>query len=249
MISFVNVTKDYQLDEQTLVTPVSNVNLEVKQGELILIIGRSGSGKTTLLNLAAGLVHPTSGKVLVDGVDLWGLTDNEVSSFRSRKIGFVFQFPSLLPTLTVAEMVVPTFFGPKDQKDGALKRARDILEMLGLADRMIARPKQLSGGEQKRVVIARALINRPGLLLADEPTSDLDAQTEQEIMGLFRGIQASGITIVMVTHSLELIPYASRAFRMASGVLSEVSGTRARQSSDSKLGSTDKHDIKFLYGN
>lgn len=223
MISFINVTKDYRLDEQTTVTPVSDVSLEVKPGEFILIIGRSGSGKTTMLNLAGGLIKPTKGEVLIDNINLWKMDDKKLSSFRSEKIGFMFHFPSLLPSLTVMDnVIVPTIFGPKNGKDGAQKRAKDLLEGLGLAERLVAYPRQLSAGEQRRVVIARSLINGPSLLLADEPTGDLDVQTEQEIMAWFRNIQKSGITIVMVTHSLELIPYASRAFRMENNKLNEV---------------------------
>ncbi len=223
MISFKNVTKEYNLDNQSTITPVKGVTLEVNRGDLVVIIGRSGSGKTTWLNLAAGLIKPTSGEVLIDGVNIWNMTDNEMSAFRNKKIGFVFQFPSLLPSLnSVQNVMVPSLFGAKETKVNVRDRAVKMLEKLGLGDRLGSFPRQLSAGEQKRVVIARALINNPSILLADEPTSDLDARTEDEMMELFRSIQAEGITIVMVTHSLDLIPYATKALRMENGALEDV---------------------------
>ncbi len=221
MISLLNVTKEYDLDERTTITPVDNVTLEARPGEFILITGRSGSGKTTLLNLAAGLVRPTSGIVRIDGVNLRDMGDRQLSALRGQQIGFVFQFPSLLPSLSVLENVVmPTVFGPGDSRKGAYAKAGELLQMVGLSERTTAYPRQLSAGEQKRVVLARALVNNPRVLLADEPTSDLDEQTEHEIMRLLREIHDSGLIIVMVTHSLELTPYATRVLKMEHGQLS-----------------------------
>jgi ABC-type lipoprotein export system ATPase subunit len=215
-----NITREYNLDGLTAIKPVNDVTLDVAPGEFIIIIGRSGSGKTTLLNLAAGLVKPTSGEVLVDDTNIHTMTEDQLSLFRSQKIGFIFQFPSLLPSLTISEnTIVPTVFGAKQNKREILDRANLLLRAVGLAERKGVYPKQLSAGEQKRAVIARSLINRPEIILADEPTSDLDVQTEREIMGLLRDIHQSGVTFLMVTHSLELIPYATRAFRMESGSL------------------------------
>lgn len=223
MISFNDVTKEYYLDEESIVTPVRKVSLEINRGDFILIVGRSGSGKTTLLNLAAGLIKPTSGEVRIGDVNMWEMTDREQASFRARNMGFVFQFPSLIPALNVMENVaLPTFFGRKNGTVDIYSRAGRILKNIGLGERLEVYPRQLSAGEQKRVVIARALMNRPELLLADEPTSDLDEQTEQEIMALFREIQATGMTIMMVTHSLELIPQATRALRMENGNLKDI---------------------------
>lgn len=223
MISIEKASKEYALDEETIVTSVQNITLKIDDGDFIVIIGRSGSGKTTLLNLAAGLVRPTSGTVHIDGVNLNSMSDRQVAALRGRQIGFVFQFPSLLPSLNILENVVmPTMFGGRDGRGDAYDRAGDLLNMVGLSERMTAHPRQLSAGEQKRTVLARALINRPKVLLADEPTSDLDEQTEQEIVGLLREIHERGVTIVMVTHSLELTSYASRVLKMDHGHLSQV---------------------------
>ena len=219
MITLNQVTKMYPLGKGNSVSAVKEVNLDINQGEFILIVGRSGSGKTTLLNLAAGLTRPSAGKVMLDGTDLWGLTDQQQSFLRCQRIGFVFQFPSLLPELTVLENVIlPTVFGSKKGSDEVHNRATQLLTRVGLGDKLAAYPRQLSAGQQQRVVIARALINQPIVLLADEPTSNLDEKTELEIMDLFHELHASmGITIVMVTHMQQLVSYGTRAVEMANG--------------------------------
>jgi lipoprotein-releasing system ATP-binding protein len=221
MISVQNVSKIYVTKSLT-VPAVHNVSLEVDPGEFVVITGRSGSGKTTLLSLVAGLTRPTSGQVLLDGVAVWSLPDKEQSLLRNEKIGFVFQFPSLLPTLTALENVMlPAMFGGK-HNGGARERGAHLLEQVGLADKLRSFPRQLSGGQQQRVVIARALMNEPELLLADEPTSDLDEMTEHEILELFRGIhQQTGVTVLLVTHSAELGQYGTRSIRMAGGEIVE----------------------------
>ncbi len=221
MISLQNVTKQYILDSQNSITPLKNVFLEVKPREFIIVLGRSGTGKSTLLNLAAGLVKPTSGRVTFEGKDLQIMTDKELSSLRNLNIGFIFQFPSLLPAFTAIENVtIPRMIGNGSRnRSEAFKAASDLLGLLGLGERANSYPKQLSAGEQKRVVIARALVNNPGVILADEPTSDLDMKTEQEIMNLLKNINSRGVTFLMVTHNIELIPYADRAFYMENGSL------------------------------
>jgi putative ABC transport system ATP-binding protein len=220
MLIFDNVTRDYKLDMKTTITPVKNVSIRINQGDFIIITGRSGTGKTTLLNLAAGLVKPTSGKVLIEDKDLGVMTDKQLSSMRSRMIGFVFQFPSLLPSLTVMENVcLPAMFAHKKE---IRPRALSLLETVGLADKKNVFPRQLSAGEQKRIVLIRALINEPQLILADEPTSDLDEHTENEIMEIFRKLNAQGTTILVVTHNPQLIPFATRAVRMENGIVSET---------------------------
>jgi len=221
MIALRDVTKTYKVSKEVAVTAVRGVNLEVAPGEFVIITGRSGSGKTTLLNLAAGLVKPTSGEVRLGDVNLWSLSDREQSLLRNQKIGFVFQFPSLLPALTVSENVaLPTTFGTNHVGANPHARAAQLLEMVGLSDKLSVYPRQLSAGQQQRVVIARALIRQPQVLLADEPTSNLDEQTEREIMDLFRDIHArTGVTIVMVTHTTQLVSYGTRAIEMASGLI------------------------------
>ncbi len=219
MITVQNVSKTYTVRKQLAVPAVRNVSLEVEKGEFVVITGRSGSGKTTLLNLVAGLTRPTSGKVLLDDIEVWSLPDKEQSLLRNQRIGFVFQFASLLPTLTSVENVMlPTMFGEKQSSDYVYERASYLLEQVGLADKLRSYPRQLSGGQQQRVVIARALMNEPQLLLADEPTSDLDEMTEQEIMAQFRDIHAeTGVTVLLVTHSAELGRYGTRSIQMANG--------------------------------
>jgi ABC-type lipoprotein export system ATPase subunit len=221
MIALRNVTKTYQVSKEIAVTAVRGVNLNVERGEFIVITGRSGSGKTTVLNLAAGLVKPTSGDVCLGDVNLWSLADRDQSLLRNSKIGFVFQFPSLLPSLTVMENVaLPTMFGTNHRNQDPYERAAQLLALVGLSDKVSAYPRQLSAGQQQRVVIARALINEPQVILADEPTSNLDEQTEREIMDLFRDIHAkTGVTIVLVTHTSQLVSYGTRAIQMASGVV------------------------------
>ena len=219
MIVLKEMTKKYDLGKSSTVTAVSDVSLEVCRGEFAVIIGRSGSGKTTLLNLAAGLTRPTSGQVVLDGVDLWKLNDQEQSSLRNRKIGFVFQFPSLLPALTVHENVmVPATFQKSHSAAMARERAETLLGSVGLSDKLAAYPRQLSAGQQQRVVIARALMNQPEVIMADEPTSNLDEKTEVEIMDLFHDLHTRlGLTIVLVTHTTQLVSSGTRKIEMAAG--------------------------------
>ena len=221
MISMHNVTKSYAVGKGITTHAVRGLDLDVRPGEFIVITGRSGSGKTTLLNLAAGLTRPTSGEVLLDGVNLWNLPDQQQSALRNQKMGFIFQFPSLLPSLTVLEnTALPTLFGPAMNKTEIMRRAVDLLREVGLTEKLNAYPRQLSAGQQKRVVIARSLINHPQVLFADEATGDLDEETEKEIMALLRDVhQKKGVTVLMVTHNLDLIRYATRALEMSNGTL------------------------------
>jgi len=226
MIAVHEITKVYTLSRENRVLAVDRVSLEIEPGEFVVITGRSGSGKTTLLNLIAGLTPPTSGRVEFDGVDLWTLKDRQQSLLRNEKLGFIFQFPSLLPSLTALEnTALASIFGVNGAHADTYDRAADLLQTVGLGDKLGALPRQLSAGQQQRVVVARALLNRPEILLADEPTSDLDDQTEREIMDLFAEIHAeTRVTILMVTHSTDLIRYGTRSIRMASGRIVEENG-------------------------
>lgn len=221
MIELQNVAKTYQISKENVVNAVRGVSATISPGEFVVITGRSGSGKTTLLNLAAGLTKPTSGRVVLAGVDLWGLSDDQQSALRGKALGFIFQFPSLLPALTVLDNVrLPRTFRSdgRDLEDDGLDRAAALLKSVGLSDKARSYPRQLSAGQQQRVVIARALMNDPQVLLADEPTSNLDEQTEREIMELFREIHVQRqLTVVMVTHTTQLINYGTRAIEMANG--------------------------------
>ena len=215
MILVNGVTKTFSIGTSE-VRAVDNVNLKVQPGEFIIIMGRSGSGKSTLLGMLAGLIRPTAGTIRIKGTDINTLNDNQIAELRSQEIGFVFQFSGLIPTVTALENVlIPTLFCHKGP--GNRETALDLLKQVGVADRADAYPRTLSSGEMKRVAIARALINKPSILIADEPTGDLDIATESEIMELFRQLNSKGITIIMVTHNPDLIPCATRTYRMSQG--------------------------------
>lgn len=221
-VSLRGVGKTYGGASARSFAALHDIDLDIETNDFLVVTGRSGCGKTTLLNVATGLAKPTSGTVTVDGVDLWGLSDAERTGLRNRTMGFVFQFPSLLPGLSVEQNVMlPLEFSHEEHAD-ARQRARELVELVGLGERMAAYPRELSAGQQQRVVIARALINRPELLLADEPSSDLDEETEAEIMALFSKVHAErGLTMVMVTHTRQLVAFGTRHVEMTDGALRE----------------------------
>jgi ABC-type lipoprotein export system ATPase subunit len=202
------------------VRAVDGVTFSVSKGEFILVVGRSGSGKTTLLNMLGGLAAPTGGVVLLNGENLWAMSDAALSRVRGEYMGFIFQFSGLMPTLNVLENVMlPSLFV---KAKGAAERAHRLLSDVGLDSKIQSYPSELSGGELKRAAIARALVNDPILILADEPTGDLDVESEREIMEFFKGINLQGKTILMVTHNPELATYASRVMRMEKGKISDL---------------------------
>lgn len=201
---------------------LDGVSLALERGDFVSIVGHSGSGKTTLLSLMGGILQPSSGRVVIDGVDLATLDDDGLAACRSQKIGFMFQFASLLPMLTVRENVLlPTLFDPAGARAAQDEdRALACLDRLGLGSRLGAYPTQLSGGQQRRVAIARALTMRPEIILADEPTGDLDEQTEEEVMKLFEDVnREEKVTIVLITHNLALARRAPKVLRMTDGRL------------------------------
>ena len=217
-----NLTKTYTVHDESFIG-VDNISLAVKKGEFISIVGHSGSGKTTLVSIIGGILRPTSGRVLLEGTDICNLDDNKLSAYRANRIGFMFQFASLLPILTAKENVLlPAIFSPfKNVTDE--KTAVDLLEMVGIGDKKDSYPSQLSGGQQRRVAIARALLNKPDIILADEPTGDLDEDTEGEIMDLFKHINKEhGVTIILITHNLDLAGTAQKKFRMSKGQLINI---------------------------
>ncbi len=186
-------------------TAIDHLSLDIANGEFVAIVGRSGSGKTTLLNLLAGIDRPTSGTVRVAGADLGSLSEDGLAAWRGRNVGLVFQFFQLLPTLTVAENVMlPMDFAKKIPIDGRRDHAQYLLERVGVADQADKMPATLSGGQQQRAAIARALANDPPLLLADEPTGNLDSATADAVLELFAGLNADGRTIVVVTHERDI---------------------------------------------
>ncbi len=210
------LTKAYRQGDAQ-VNAVDQVDLQVFAGDFIIITGRSGIGKTTLLSLIGRLTEPTTGEIFIDGVNLKSLDDAALSDFRARKIGFVFQFASLIPTLSVLENIaLPSLFAGQAVDE---KRTIELARMVGLGDRLKNYPRQLSGGQRRRVAIARALVNHPEILLADEPTGDLDVETEREILDLFRALNRQGMTVILVTHNPNLIAYGNRACRMEQGKL------------------------------
>lgn len=222
MISAIDVTKIYTGQDGTI-TALGGVSFKVRKGDFVAVIGRSGTGKSTLLGVTGGLLKPSSGEVFHDGQSIWNLDERLRAEFRAQKIGFVFQNASVISSLTVLENVVlPQSFLPKPIKADT-SRAMNLIESVGLGNRAHAYPDQLSGGEKRRVAIASALMNDPALLLADEPTGDLDSETESEIMGLFSNLWQNGTTIIMVTHNQQLANYATRIFKMADGLIIESS--------------------------
>ena len=217
-----NLTKTYTVDHTTFMG-VDNISLSINKGDFLSIVGHSGSGKTTLVSIIGGILKPTSGRVLLEGVDICTLNDIKLSEYRATRIGFMFQFASLLPILTAAENVVlPGIFNPGAPKDTS-GMARELLELVGIGDKLDSYPSQLSGGQQRRVAIARALLNNPDIILADEPTGDLDEETETEIMHLLEKInKEKGVTIILITHNLVLAGKAQKRFRMSKGQLADI---------------------------
>ncbi len=224
VIEVFNVKKSYTLGEIEI--PIlHDINLEVQEGEFLAIMGPSGSGKSTLMNLIGFLDRPTEGRILIKGLDINTLSDKEVARLRGLEIGFVFQVFNLIPRLTALENVeLPTYANSRSGVD-ARKRAKDLLRMVGLEDRMHHRPGELSGGQSQRVAIARALINDPAILLADEPTGNLDSKTGCEILNMFTSLNKDGRTIVMITHDPEIARYADRIVLVKDGIIQNDSNT------------------------
>jgi len=201
----------------TQVTALDHVNLTIREGEFVAVMGPSGCGKSTLLHLLGGLDKPSEGNVLIGGHNLTDLNDDKLTELRRRKIGFIFQFFNLIPVLNATEnAALPVTLDGLKPAD-AQKKAVEWLIKFGLGDRLNNRPDQLSGGQQQRVAIARALVNTPRLILADEPTGNLDSQTSEEIMALFGALNREGITIVLVTHEHDVARHAARQVRFLDG--------------------------------
>jgi putative ABC transport system ATP-binding protein/lipoprotein-releasing system ATP-binding protein len=220
-IELQNVSKDYPVGNETIAA-VRNVSLSIEAESFVSIVGHSGSGKTTLLSLIGGMVSPTAGRILFNGDDISAWDSDRLSSYRCEKVGFMFQSASLLPILTAKEnLLLPVAFRSDRPDDGrSPQRAEELLRAVGLGDKINAYPSQLSGGQQRRVAIARAFMNGPKLILADEPTGDLDEETEADMMRFFVRMNTDeGTTFLMVTHNTDLAARATHRFRMHQGVL------------------------------
>jgi putative ABC transport system ATP-binding protein len=216
-----NLGKTYREGEAERVV-LSDVSLTIASGEIVVLVGRSGSGKSTLLNLVAGIDRPTAGRVVVNGTDLTALDEQARTRFRRQHIGFVFQFFNLIPLLTVEEnLLLPLELNDRADAKG-VARAQELLERVGLAGRGGSHPERLSGGEQQRVAIARALIHEPDIILADEPTGNLDADTAAGVLELLDSLtREAGRTVLMATHSREVIGVADRVLTIQRGALME----------------------------
>jgi len=219
MISLQRVTKTYQTPAGDF-SALRGIDLEIQAGGFVAIVGKSGSGKSTLLNILGGIDHPSSGSVTVSGAAIQDLTENQLAAWRGRKVGFVFQFFQLLPTLTSAENVMLPMdfcrtFPPRERR----KRALDLLDRVGVAQQADKLPSSLSGGEQQRVAIARALANDPPVILADEPTGNLDSVTARAVLELLRKMASSGVTVVIATHERDIAGLIDRKIEVADGMI------------------------------
>lgn len=229
MIELKNVSKKYVQGAQE-VHALRDVSLTITPGEFLSVMGASGSGKSTLLNLIGGLDQPSSGEIFIDGRPLHGISDYELTLIRRRHIGFVFQFFNLLPILTAAENVSLPLLLEGTPYSEVKPKAVKLLELVGLGSRTEHRPEQLSGGEMQRVAISRALISNPAVLLADEPTGNLDSHTSEEIFMLLKNLHNQGRTIVLVTHDPRAAVHGSRIITLKDGALSDdtsIGGTAA----------------------
>src|SRR5512142_2808857 len=220
MIVLKNVTRTYTHGIREI-QALRNVSLTIGKGQFVSIMGPSGSGKSTLLNLVGGLDQPTFGEIFIDDRPLHGISDDELTLIRRRKVGFIFQFFNLLPILTAAENVALPLLLEGLAFSAVRPKAEALLAKVGLAERVEHRPEQLSGGEMQRVAIARALVTGPAVLLADEPTGNLDSRTSSEIFGLLKGLHDEGQTIVMVTRDQKAASYGTRVITLQDGCVAE----------------------------
>ncbi|TXK73523.1 ABC transporter ATP-binding protein [Mesonia sp. HuA40] len=218
VIDITKITRDFKLGQET-VHVLKGIDLVIEKGEYVAIMGPSGSGKSTLMNLLGCLDTPTAGKYILNGQDVSQLSDDELAEIRNKEIGFVFQTFNLLPRTTALDNVaLPMIYAGKSRQERN-ERAAEVLQDVGLGDRMDHKPNQLSGGQRQRVAVGRALVNKPSIILADEPTGNLDSKTSVEIMHLFDAIHAAGNTVILVTHEEDIAAHAHRVIRLRDGLI------------------------------
>ena len=216
VIDLKNIIRNFQLGPQT-VHVLKDIDLTIKKGEYVALMGPSGSGKSTLMNLLGCLDTPTSGSYMIANRDVSKMNDNQLADVRNKEIGFVFQTFNLIPRQTALQNVALPLVYAGEKKEKRILRAKKVLDEVGLSDRITHKPNQLSGGQRQRVAIARALVNSPSIILADEPTGNLDSSTSNEIMKLFEEIHKNGNTLIIVTHEEEIAQHANRIIRLKDG--------------------------------
>ncbi|MCV9930967.1 ABC transporter ATP-binding protein [Flavobacterium sp. LS1R47] len=218
LIKITNIKRNFVLGNE-IVYVLKGIDLEINKGEYVALMGPSGSGKSTLMNLLGCLDTPTSGSYILNGKDVSQMKDDELAGIRNKEIGFVFQTFNLLPRTTALDNVALPMIYAGHSKSERIVRATEVLKQVNLEDRMDHQPNQLSGGQRQRVAIARALVNKPSIILADEPTGNLDSKTSVEIMKLFGDIHANGNTVILVTHEEDIAAYAHRVIRLRDGLI------------------------------
>lgn len=225
IIEIKGITRDFPLGNETVYV-LKGIDLHINKGEYVALMGPSGSGKSTLMNILGCLDTPTSGSYVLNGKDVSKMEDDELAEIRNKEIGFVFQTFNLLPRTTALDNVALPMVYAGHGKEERNKRATTVLTQVGLSDRMDHKPNQLSGGQRQRVAVARALVNHPSIILADEPTGNLDSKTSVEIMNLFDEIHANGNTVILVTHEEDIAKHAHRIIRLKDGVIESDSPNR-----------------------
>ncbi len=218
LIKITNIKRDFPLGNE-IVYVLKGIDLEINKGEYVALMGPSGSGKSTLMNILGCLDTPTSGTYILNGKHVSEMQDDELAGIRNKEIGFVFQTFNLMPRTTALDNVALPMVYAGHSKSERVERATEVLTQVGLQDRMDHKPNQLSGGQRQRVAVARALVNKPSIILADEPTGNLDSKTSVEIMNLFNEIHANGNTVILVTHEEDIAAYAHRIIRLRDGLI------------------------------